>query len=94
VNVAREIVEWAKTAKNLELCAASIDGVYFDGEAGVKALAKFPTRSEAQSTVVTILLTPHRNIVGCAKSPGSKLMGVVKSLEEKLESGETIAKVG
>ncbi|MDG2021933.1 MAG: 50S ribosomal protein L10 [Phycisphaerales bacterium] len=94
VDVAREIVEWGKKVKELELCAASIDGVYFDGEAGVKALAKFPTRDEAKATVVTILLTPHRNVVGCAKSPGSKLMGVVKSLEEKLESGETIAKVG
>ena len=94
VDVAREIVDWAKKVKALELCAASIDGVYFEGEAGVKALAKFPTRAEAQSTVVTILLTPHRNVVGCAKSPGSKLMSVVKSLEEKLEDGEVIAKVG
>ena len=44
--------------------------------------------------MVTLLLSPHKNIVGCAKSPGSKLLGVVKTIEEKLEAGETIAKVG
>ena len=94
VEVAREIVAWAKKVKELELCAASIDGVFFEGEAGVKALAKYPTREEAQGTVVTLLLSPYRNVVGAATSPGSKLMGVVKSLEEMLENGETVAKVG
>ncbi len=94
VDVAREIVEWAKKVEELELCAAAIDGEFFEGEAGVKALAKFPTREEAQGTVVTLVLSPYKNVVGAAKSPGSTLMGVVKSLEEKLENGETVAKVG
>ena len=44
--------------------------------------------------MVTLLLSPYRNVVGAATSPGSKLMGVVKSLEEMLENGETVAKVG
>lgn len=94
VDVAREIVSWAKKIEEMELQAASLDGVFFEGAAGVQALSKFPTREEAQGTVVTLLLSPHKNVVGCAKSPGSKLLGIVKTIQEKLEDGETIAKVG
>lgn len=94
VDVAREIIEWAKKVEQIELQAASLDGIHFEGAAGVRALSKYPTREEAQATVVTLLLSPHRGVVGCASSPGSKLLGVVKTIEEKLEKGEAIAKVG
>ena len=94
VDVAREIIAWAKKAEEMELQAASLDGIFFEGAAGVRALSKYPTREEAQANVVTLFLSPHKNVVGCAKSPGSKLLGVVKAMQEKLESGETIAKVG
>lgn len=94
VDVAREIMTWAKKVEHMELQAASLDGIYFEGAKGVKVLSAFPTRDEAQATVVTILLTPHKNVVGCAKSPGSKLLGIVKTIQEKLENGESIAKVG
>lgn len=94
VDVAREIVDWAKKVEEMELQAASLDGIFFEGAAGVRALSKYPTREEAQATVVTLLLSPHKNVVGGVKSPGSKLLGVVKTIQEKLENGETIAKVG
>lgn len=94
VDVAREIMTWAKKVEQIDLQAASLDGIYFEGAAGVKVLSTFPTREEAQAKVVTLLLSPHRNVVGCAASPGSKLLGVVKTIQEKLENGETIAKVG
>ena len=94
VDVARELVEWARKVKQLELKAALLDGEYFEGAAGVKQLSTFPTRDEALANVVTLLLSPYRNVVGAAMSPGSKVVGVVKTLQEKLEDGETIAKVG
>lgn len=94
VDVAREIITWAKKVEQIDLHAASLDGIYFEGAAGVKVLSSYPTREEAQAKVVTLLLSPHRNVVGCAASPGSKLLGVVKTIQEKLEKGETIAKVG
>ena len=93
VDVARELVDWAKKVKELELKAALLDGEYFDGAAGVKQLSAFPTRDEAQANIVTLLLSPYRNVVSAATSPGSKVVGVVKTLQEKLESGEEIAKV-
>ena len=58
------------------------DGEYYDGDAGVKKLGSFPTKEEAQAKVVTLLLSPARQI-----------LGVVKTLQEKLEKGEAIAKL-
>jgi large subunit ribosomal protein L10 len=92
VDVARALVGWAKKIEQLELKAAVLDGELFAGEDGVKRLSSFPTREEAQAKVVQLVLTPAGNLVGCATSPGSKLLGIVKTIEEKLEKGETIAK--
>ena len=94
VDVARELVDWAKKVEEIELKAAILDGEMFEGAAGVKQLSTFPTREEAQGTVVTLLLSPFRNVVGAATSPGSKILGAVKTIQEKLENGEEIAKVG
>ena len=94
VNVARELVDWAKKVKQLDLKGAILDGEYFEGEAGVKRLSGFPTREEAHARVVQIVLTPAGNVVGAAKSPGSNILGIVKEIQEKLEKGEAISKVG
>ena len=94
VDVARELVDWAKKIKKLDLKGAVLDGEYFDGEVGVERLSKFPTRDEAQARVVQLVLSPGGNIVGAAISGGAKLMGIVKEIEERLEKGESIQKVG
>jgi len=94
VDVAREIVNWAKKVDLLELKAALLDGEYFEGEAGVKRLSEFPTKDEAQAKVVQLLLSPAQNVVGAAKGPGGQVMGIVKEIEERLERGEEIAKAG
>jgi large subunit ribosomal protein L10 len=82
VLVAREIVKVAKAEKKVVLKGALFDGEYYDGEAGVQLLGSFPTKEEAQAKVVTLVLSPARNI-----------MGVVKTIQEKLEKGEEIAKL-
>ncbi len=82
VLVAREIVKAAEAEKKIVLKGAIFDGEYYDGDAGVKKLGSFPTKEEAQAKVVTLLLSPARQI-----------MGVVKTLQEKLEKGESISKL-
>lgn len=82
VLVAREIVKVAEAEKKVVLKGAIFDGEYYDGEAGVKKLGSFPTKEEAQAKVVTLVLSPARNI-----------MGVVKTIQEKLEKGESVAKL-
>ncbi|MEY3026410.1 MAG: ribosomal protein [Planctomycetota bacterium] len=82
VLVARQIVKAAETEAKIVLKGAIFDGEYYEGDAGVKKLGSFPTREEAQAKVVTLVLSPARQI-----------MGAVKTLQEKLEAGETIAKI-
>jgi len=82
VIVAREIVKAAEAEKKIVLKGALFDGEYYDGDAGVKKLGSFPTREEAQAKVVTLVLSPARNIMGC-----------VKTIQEKLEKGESIGKL-
>ncbi len=93
VEVARKIVDIAKDMPDMELRGAVLDGELFEGEAGVKRLSKFPTRDEAIAQAVTIILTPGGKLVGAVKSPASNIAGILKTIEEKLEKGETIAKI-
>lgn len=93
VEVARKIVDIAKDMPDLELKGAVLDGELFVGEDGVKRLSKFPTRDEAIAKAVTIILTPGGKLVGAVKSPASNIAGILKTLQEKLESGEAIARI-
>ena len=94
VDTARELVDWAKKIKELDLKGAILDGQYFDGDAGVKELSKFPTREEAQAKVVQLILSPASNLVGGALAPGANLLAIVKEIQDRLEDGKTIEKVG
>lgn len=89
VNVARELMDWARKLDNLELKGAVLDGTVF-GADEMARLSKFPTREEAQAQVVQIILTPAQKLAGAIASPGAKLAGIIKTLQEKLEEGEQI----
>ena len=78
----------------LSLKGAILDGNLFEGEAGVKRLSDFPTKEEAQAKVVQLVLAPGANVLGAAKGAGGRVLGVIKTIQEKLENGETIAKIG
>src|SRR5688572_13122751 len=71
VDVARELVDWAKKLKQLTLKGAVLDGTYYDGVEGVKRLSSFPTREEAQARIVQLVLSPASNLLRAATSPGS-----------------------
>ena len=94
VEIARELVELVKTFPGIELKGAVLDGQLYAGDDGVRALSKFPTREEAIAKTVTLILSPGRNLVASLLGPGRKLGSLVKAIEEKLEKGEAIAKVG
>ena len=93
VDVARNLVDWAKKIKKLELKAAVLDGQFFEGTEGVKRLSNFPTKEEAQGTVVQLLLSPGGNVVKAATSPGGNVVGIVKEMSSTLEDGKTIEKI-
>ena len=93
VDVARNLVDWAKKVKKLDLKAAILDGELFEGADGVKRLSNFPTKEEAQGTVVQLVLSPAGNLVKAATSPGSNLLGIIKEISTRLEEGNTIEKI-
>lgn len=91
VNVARELVDWAKKLEHLDFRGAILDGIRF-GADEIEKLSEYPTKEEAQAKVVTMLLSPARNLAGAIKSPAGNIAGILKTIQEKLEAGETIAK--
>ncbi len=92
VDIAREVVKLAKEIEQLQVKGAFMDGQLF-GADEIDALSKYPTKSEAQGQVIQIILTPAQKLVGAVLGPGRKVASLVKAIEEKLEKGETIAKV-
>ncbi len=90
IDVARELIKWAKDVQNLELKGAILDGDVFEGAAGVERLSKYPTRDEAIAQDVTLILSPGRRLMGAIQGPGGRVMGIVKTIQEKLEKGETV----
>lgn len=94
VEVARQIVDMLKEFPLIELKGAVLDGNLFEGDKGVKELSKFPTRTEAIAQAVTLVLSPARNLAAQIKGPGARVAGLVKAIEDRLEKGESIAKVG
>lgn len=91
VSIARELIEAAKSIKNLEFRGALMEGVVF-GPNEIEALSRYPTKDEAQAQVVQILLSPAQNLVGAATGPGKKIASIIKTIQEKLEKGEEIKK--
>lgn len=94
IDVARQVIEFARKAKKLELKGAILDGEVFKGKAGVEALSKYPTRTEALGQAVQLVLSPGAALIGAVVGPGSALAAILKSIEEKLEKGESIARAG
>ena len=93
VGVARELIDWVKKLENMEFKGAVMDGIAF-GPDEIKKLSEYPTKEEAQAQVVQIILTPGQKLVGSILAPGRNLAGIIKTIQDKLEAGETIAKVG
>jgi large subunit ribosomal protein L10 len=93
VTVARELVDAAKKLKELEFRGALMEGVVF-GPDEIDALSKYPTKEEAQSQVVQIFLSPAQNLISAATAPAKNIASILKTIQEKLEKGEEIKKVG
>ena len=93
VEVAREIVGAIAKMPALELKGAILDGIVFKGKKAVEELSKYPTKDEAIGSVVTLVVSPGRKLLGQLQGPGSKVAGLIKAIEEKLEKGEAISKV-
>lgn len=85
VDVAKDMVDYSKKYKVIELKGALIEGEVMMGEEGVKTLSSMPSRAELQGTVVMLAMSPGRRISGAAMGPGGIIAGCIKALADKLE---------
>lgn len=93
VNIARDLIRWAKQLDQLQFKGAVMEGIVF-GPDEIDALSKYPTREEAQAQVVQLVLAPAQKLVGSILGPGQQLAGLVDGIRQKLEDGEQIKKAG
>ncbi|MHC5059983.1 MAG: 50S ribosomal protein L10 [Planctomycetota bacterium] len=84
VDVAKEIADWGKKVKAIQLKGAYVEGDIVDAE-GAKALAKMPNRAQLQGTVAMLVASCGANVAATIASGGGAIAGCVSSLVEKLE---------
>jgi large subunit ribosomal protein L10 len=84
VDVAKEIVDYAKKFDAVQVKGAYIDGEILDDRKAT-ALSKMPSRAELQAEVVMLAQAPGRNLAAAITGPATAIAGCVKSLVEKLE---------
>ena len=84
VDIAKEIVDYAKKFDAVVIKGAFLDGTAVDEE-GAKAISKMPTRVELQGQIAQIALTPGGNVAGALMGPAGVIAGCLKSIIEKAE---------
>jgi large subunit ribosomal protein L10 len=84
VDVAKEMIVWAKKLKTIEIKGAFVDGAVFDGK-GAEQLSQMPTRAELQGRIVSCILSPGARVGGALMGPAGVITGCLKSIIEKAE---------
>jgi large subunit ribosomal protein L10 len=90
VDVARELIAWARKIKQLQIKGAVMDGTVF-GADRVEELSRFPTREEALAQVVQLVITPAADLVATVGGPGSQVVSIVDEIARRLEDNEPVA---
>lgn len=68
------------------LKAAIIETSIYKGDDNLEALTSLKTKDELIGEIVTILQSPAKNVLGALQSGGTKLAGIIKTLQEREEA--------
>ena len=90
VDVAKEIENWAKKLKTLQVKGAYIDGEVLGADTA-KELSKMLNRAELQGQVVLLALSPGQKIAGAIAGPASYIAGCIKTIADAENAEEVEA---
>jgi len=68
------------------LKGASIDSALFIGDNQLDALSNIKSKTELLGEIIGLLQSPAQNVIGALKGQGSKIAGILKTLEERKAS--------
>lgn len=85
VDVAKEMVGWAKKLKPVEIKGAFVEGEVLDGDSA-RGLSKMATRQELQGEAVMLAASPGRRVAGCIAGPAGIIAGCIKAIADKAEA--------
>lgn len=80
---ARLIQEFRKKSEKPILKGAYIDEAIFIGDAQLATLESLKSREELIGDIIGLLQSPAKNVISGLKGAGSKIAGILKTLEEK-----------
>lgn len=83
---AKVIKEFRKGGEKPVLKAAYIDSAIFVGDKSLEELSKLKTKNELIGELIGLLQSPARNVISALQSSGSRLSGILKTLEDRKES--------
>lgn len=85
ITPAKLTVSFLSECDHLKIKGGVLDGRAIDAAATIQ-LSKMPSKQELQAQVVSLALSPGRNLVGQIKSPAGRIVGAIEALVEKLEA--------
>ena len=84
VHVARILIDKLKALPDVQFKGAIMDGEMF-GPKQIEALSKYPTKAEAQSQVISIVLGAAGQLISAFTGVGGQIVSIIEAVEKKRE---------